>query len=171
MTGELKEVAGQITVIDNERRTLAVTNKEGITTGLHWRQGHDPKMQKQKPHWFVRITYTIEGQDQNVVETCEYFQKPTDWPQNENQWSGKGKWQRDPLEGKRIAFNSLLNSAVATVTASDSVKSMKPSDIALAVLRLHVAYLQSLDLYLAGKVPAATLDEKTGLITIKGGTV
>jgi len=59
---------------------------------------------------------------------------------------------------------------VATVTASDPVQTMKPSDIALAVLRLHASYLQSLDLYLTGKIPAATLDEKTGLIIIKGGT-
>jgi len=85
MTGELKEIAGQITAIDHERRTLAVTKKEGITIGLHWRQGLDTKMQKQKPRWFVKITYTIEDQDQNVVETCGYFEKPADWPQNGNQ--------------------------------------------------------------------------------------
>jgi len=47
---------------------------------------------------------------------------------------------------------------------------MKPNEIALMVLRLHATYLQSLDLYLGGKVPVATLDQKTGQIIIGGNT-
>lgn len=108
---KIGEVKGQISDISFEKRKIAVLTKEQTFEILTWTPGLDAKMGKQKSRWFVQITYTGEG-EAKVINTCEYWEKPEDWPQQQYSGKKKGSYGKSPEERKDIRLMACLKAAV-----------------------------------------------------------
>lgn len=151
MTDNLKTVEGQITAINYEKRGLAVKDREGIIHSIYWM---DPikmvnrKGEPLKQYWFTKITIELDPSgDKWWVIAHEYFQKPADWPQQ----SRKDGGNYDPLRDKRIAFQGVLNAAIATIelgTPFLNEGEIVHTDVAYTVLETQKIYLKALDEYL-----------------------
>ena len=84
MTTELlKQVEGQITSINHEKRGVAIKDKAGDTHPFYWSENVkmiNNKGDELKQWWFIRVVAEKGKDDTWWITSQSYFQRPEDWP-------------------------------------------------------------------------------------------
>ena len=121
-------IEGQIIAVSAEARTLAVKNKDGVTTPLKWLPARDPDFGRLGQWWFIRVVAEKQG-DYLIAQAQSKWQKPDDWPARGGSAGGR---QYQPRNERLIAFLALHRDAVAlfqSTTTPDSVSYEEAEDI------------------------------------------
>jgi len=151
---------GDLNVINVEQRYCIIADQAGAPLGrVDWPASWDWKLKKQKVGYYVKAVCEIrteKGQPDKVINCLSdwpWVDRPKDWPKPGSRGAGSGGRApyRSPEDEKRISFNGILNSSIATVTASQTVTAMNPDQVRTEVLKCQQAYLDALDAYMRGE--------------------
>lgn len=147
MTDDLKTVEGNIASIDHQNRRFALEDKDGVIfISILWQSRFDQYMQKQKVGYYEKPTISMKD-GHAVLEDIRFAQRPPEWTRQKKQG---GASSYDPLKDKRIAFQGVLNAAIATLELSSPFNEEEGDEMmdAYTVLKIQKVYLQALDQYL-----------------------
>jgi hypothetical protein len=83
MTEGLKQIEGQITSINHEKRGVAIKDKAGDTHPFYWSENVkmvNHKGDELKQWWFIKVIAEKAKDDTWWITSQAYFQRPDDWP-------------------------------------------------------------------------------------------
>lgn len=95
---------GTVSSSNPSKRILVIEDVDGITHGINYTAELDFDVQKQKPGWFVEITYCIRG-DQELLMGVKYAERPANL---KKKWGSGGGKPFTPRNEKIIVMQSSL---------------------------------------------------------------
>ena len=140
-----KTLKGSVTSVNTAKSLLVIEDTEGITHGFAYTAELDILVKKQKPGWFVEVTYRTQG-DRELLSDVKYADRPAG--QKKGGYSGGG-YKSQPHNDRIIVLQCCMKVA-ADVWISGSDKTLKYEEVMTKITT--EAILAAEALCTAGKV-------------------
>lgn len=115
----LKQIDGEIVAIDTVKRTMVLRSLDEkgyeVTTALSWKEAKvlDQTAQKQKPGWYVTVSYEIQG-ERNLMTDVKYAERPANMKRSQGGKGSSGGRPFTPRNEKPIIYQCCFKEAVET---------------------------------------------------------
>lgn len=107
-----KTLKGSISSVNAAKKILIVEDTDGITHGFAYPVELDVLINKQKPGWFVEVTYRTQG-DRELLSDVKYAERPA------NMRKGGSGWKSQPRNEKPMIYESAFKSCAELVRPDD----------------------------------------------------
>ena len=115
-----KTLKGTVSSVNTVKNILVIEDTDGITHGFAYTAELDILVNKQKPRWFVEVTYRTQG-DRELLTDIKYAERPASQKRG---YGGSGARSYQPRNEKLIVIQSCIKACADVFAITTTPESM-----------------------------------------------